>query len=117
MVFFLVWHVRCSILGQSVMNSINPFRSLFLRPLGLLGLFLGLLPSLVWAHPGHYHPDETDEFDWFRAAFFHSHGALDWVLGLVAVISLSLAFFKTGTRERLGALGLALGALSLISIF
>jgi hypothetical protein len=39
------------------------------------------------------------------------------VLGLVAVISLSLAFFKTGTRVRLGALGLALGALSLISIF
>jgi hypothetical protein len=69
------------------------------------------------AHPGHYHPDETDEFDFLRAMFFHSHGVFDFVLGGVVIVSLVVAFFSKGRHLRMGALGLALGALSWIAIF
>lgn len=70
-----------------------------------------LSPSLAMAHPGHYHPDETDEFDFFRSTILHSHGALDYVLIGVAAFSLAVAILKTGTSVRLGACALAVGAL------
>ena len=44
-----------------------------------------LMPSVLMAHPGQYHPDETDEFDFLRASFFHMHGALELSLACLAV--------------------------------
>lgn len=99
------------------MNSVCFYRSSFARPLGWVVSFIVCLPSLVLAHPGHYHPDETDEFDFFRAMFFHSHGAFDFLLGGVVIVSAAVVFLSKGRHLRLGALGLALGALSWIAIF
>ncbi|NJR42057.1 MAG: hypothetical protein HC767_04780 [Akkermansiaceae bacterium] len=48
------------------------------------------IPTLLWAHPGHYHPDETDEFDTFQTLFFHSHGFLDYALAIVVLLSLTV---------------------------
>lgn len=73
-------------------------------------------PALLLAHPGHYHPDETDEFDFFRATFLHSHGALDYVLMAVAVSSLVLGFFHGKPVVRITALLAAAGSLVLLPI-
>jgi hypothetical protein len=44
----------------------------------LLCWMMGFAPCLLLAHPGHYHQDETDEFDFLKANFLHTHGALEW---------------------------------------
>ena len=78
----------------------------------LLSASLCLLPSVLLAHPGHYHPDETDEFDFLKATFFHSHGALDIIFVGVAVGSLIIALFAGKPALRLGALAVMIGALA-----
>ncbi len=70
-----------------------------------------LFPTLLLAHPGHYHPDETDEFDSFRAFFFHSHGVFDIVLMAVAAVAIFVACFNGKPPVRLGAVIVALGSL------
>ena len=78
----------------------------------LISAGLCLLPSVLLAHPGHHHPDETDEFDFFKATFFHSHGALDWILAAVALAALGVALFAGKPALRLGALAVMIGALA-----
>ena len=80
------------------------------------GVFICLYPSLALAHPGHYHPDETDEFDFFTSTVGHSHGALDWVL--IALVCVSLAAAVSGAKPafRISALAVGLGSLSLLPI-
>lgn len=68
------------------------------------------------AHPGHYHPDETDEFDFFRATFFHSHGAVDYLLAGIALSSLLVACLSGERRIKVGALLLAIGSLAVLPI-
>jgi hypothetical protein len=75
-----------------------------------------LLPSLALAHPGHYHPDETDEFDFLRATFFHSHGLLDYVLAAVILVSVAVACLHGRPAVRIGAMAAALGSLVLLPI-
>jgi len=72
---------------------------------------LVLLPTLLLAHPGHYHPDETDEFDFFKSTFFHSHGAWDYVCAGIALASLCTAIFAGKRPLKVGAILLALGSL------
>jgi hypothetical protein len=76
-----------------------------------------LFPSLLLAHPGHYHPDETDEFDFLRATFFHSHGTLDVVIALIAICSLAVVWFHRKPSVRITALAAALLSLALLPIF
>jgi hypothetical protein len=73
-------------------------------------------PSLLLAHPGHYHPDETDEFDFLRATFFHSHGGLDYLIVAIAIISIAMAYFSTRPAVRVSALAVGLGSLALLPI-
>lgn len=80
----------------------------------LIGGGLALLPSLLQAHPGHYHPDETDEFDFLRATFLHSHGAVDYLLAGIAISSLAVACFHGKTSVRLAAIVAATGSLALL---
>ena len=76
------------------------------------GLFL--LPSLLQAHPGHYHPDETDEFDFLRSSLFHSHGAFDIVIAVVVIASLAVALLHSRPSVRVSALAAALGSLAVL---
>ena len=71
---------------------------------------------MLFAHPGHYHPDETDEFDFLRTSFLHSHGALDYLLAAVVVASLAVALLSGRPNVRIGALAAALGSLALLPI-
>lgn len=82
----------------------------------LLGAAACLFPSLLLAHPGHYHPDETDEFDFLRATFFHSHGAMDYLLAAIAVSCLVLAIMNGRPAVRVTAVVAALGSLALLPI-
>ncbi|MEO7099925.1 MAG: hypothetical protein ABI162_11225 [Luteolibacter sp.] len=79
----------------------------------LLCMGVCFLPSLLMAHPGHYHPDETDEFDFFHATFFHTHGALEYVLAGLVVASIMVFFFNRKPAVRLCALVTAVGSLLL----
>ena len=74
------------------------------------------LPALASAHPGHYHPDETDEFDFLRATVFHSHGALDFVMATVAIVSVITAVFPTKPAVRIGALAAGIASLSALAL-
>jgi hypothetical protein len=82
----------------------------------LLGAAICLMPSLLHAHPGHYHPDETDEFDFLRATFFHSHGAMDYLLAAIAISCIALSYFHGRPAIRITALVTALGSLALLPI-
>ena len=87
------------------------------RSAGRFFAFLAcLLASALQAHPGHYHPDETDEFDFLRAMFFHSHGSLDFVVVSVIAGSLAFAWFHRQPAVRLGALAAAAGAIAMLPI-
>jgi hypothetical protein len=88
--------------------NVSHWTSLVLR---LLVVSIGLFPAYLSAHPGHYHPDETDEFDFLRATFFHSHGALDYLLAGVAVSAVLVACLHGKSEVRIGAVLLALGSL------
>lgn len=86
------------------------------RIANLLTLALFSIPSLVCAHPGHYHPDETDEFDFLRASLFHSHGILDYVLAGVAIASVAVICVNGKAKIRVTALFVALGSIALIPL-
>ena len=75
-----------------------------------------LIPAVLSAHPGHYHPDENDEFDFLRTTFFHSHGALDYFIGAVVVASLAIFCVSEKPGYRMSALVTAFGSLVLLSI-
>jgi hypothetical protein len=75
-----------------------------------------LCPSLLSAHPGHYHPDETDEFDFLRATFFHSHGAFDYLLAGLVISSVAVACLHGKRGVRISALAAALGSLCLLPV-
>jgi hypothetical protein len=83
----------------------------------VIGVVACLFPSLLLAHPGHYHPDETDEFDFFRATFLHSHGVLDYVLMGLAVASLAVVVLNGRPGLRISALAVGLVSLVLLPIF
>ncbi len=53
----------------------------------LIAACLTLIPALAFAHPGHYHPGEEDEFDAIRSNFLHLHGNLEIGLALLALAS------------------------------
>jgi hypothetical protein len=75
-----------------------------------------LMPSVLRAHPGHYHPDETDEFDFLRASFFHTHGALELSLACVAVAAGLVALLHKTPLVRVGALAMGLCSIVVIAI-
>lgn len=77
---------------------------------------VGFLPSLLLAHPGHAHPDETDEFDFFVSQLLHSHGPVDYLIGAIILGSLVTAFFAEKLAVRIAALVSAAGSLALISL-
>ncbi len=81
-----------------------------------VGAFSCLFPSLLLAHPGHYHPDETDEFDFFRATFLHSHGALDFALIGLALASLAVVVLNGRPGLRISALAVGVVSLALLPI-
>ena len=94
------------------------FRLSTRRP-SLAPLFAAVIagfPAILLAHPGHYHPDETDEFDFFRATFFHSHGAFDYIFAAVAIVCVATAFFSTRPAVRIGAIVTAVASLALLPI-
>lgn len=119
MVFYvLAWHGHCSIIATVSAITMNlPHPSL---PGPHLSRFLCaavcLLPSLLLAHPGHYHPDETDEFDFFRVLFFHSHGTLDYVIAIVAVSSLAVVCLHGRSSVRIAAMITAVGSFALLPV-
>ncbi len=76
-----------------------------------------LIPALASAHPGHYHPDETDEFDFLRATFFHTHGTLEYVLACLVVVNMAVICLSQKPAIRFGALALAVASLSAIVAF
>jgi hypothetical protein len=84
--------------------------------IGRILALLAVSSTSLLAHPGHYHPDETDEFDFLTSSLLHSHGAMDFILGGVALASLGVAFFRKGKAARLAAATLALGAITFLSI-
>ncbi|MEX1115841.1 MAG: hypothetical protein WEB53_11375 [Akkermansiaceae bacterium] len=77
----------------------------------LLVAVICLFPTYLLAHPGHHHPDETDEFDFLRATFFHSHGVLDYLLAGVALSCVLVACLHGRSAVRIGAVLVALGSL------
>ncbi|MEO8615637.1 MAG: hypothetical protein ABI600_10880 [Luteolibacter sp.] len=74
------------------------------------------LPSILMAHPGHYHPDETDEFDFLRVTFFHTHGAIEYVVAALVIVSVTLTCLIPKPKVRLAALALALGSLGMLPL-
>lgn len=119
MVFFDT-RLACPLLAAKLI-AIPPMKSsqssLWLRlATRLLGVFTCLFPSILLAHPGHYHPDETDEFDFFRATFLHSHGAFDDLLIGLVIAGLSVAVLSGRPGFRISALAVGLGSLSLLPI-
>jgi hypothetical protein len=83
---------------------------------GSISALLCFLTTLLHAHPGHYHPDETDEFDFLRSTFLHSHGAWDYFLIAVALASVATVFLSRRSSLRVGAIAMAVGALVLVPI-
>ena len=77
---------------------------------------LCLFPSVLSAHPGHDHLDEIDEFDVLRATFFHSHGALDYILAAILISCIAVACYNGKSAVRVSAAALALAALAMLPI-
>jgi hypothetical protein len=73
-----------------------------------------LLASAAQAHPGHVHPDETDEFDLIRTLFFHSHGMFDYLLVAVMVGSVVVGGMHHRRSVRIGALTVAATSFALL---
>ena len=84
---------------------------------GALLACLLLFPALAFAHPGHYHPEEEDEFDQFRADYFHLHGYLEIGLAAVALAAAVLWRFHASRRVKIGAAIVFGGSLALIAAF
>jgi hypothetical protein len=73
-----------------------------------------LVPAILSAHPGHYHPDEEDEFDQLRADYFHLHGYLEIGLAAVALVAIGLLHFHSNRKVKIGAAIAFSGSLALI---
>ena len=73
-------------------------------------------PSLLMAHPGHYHPGEEDEFDALRANFLHLHGNLE--IGLAALALAAVVVFGISSKRpvRIAAAIAFGGSLALLSV-
>lgn len=88
------------------------------NPAGIRRTFLTaallLLPTLAYAHPGHYHPGEEDEFDALSANFLHLHGSLE--IGLACVALASVAVFKMNPKRPVRIASAIAFAASLVSI-
>ena len=81
----------------------------------LFGLF-AILPAIVAAHPGHYHPPgEDDEFDQFRADWLHLHGWVEVTLAATLVTSVLLFHFNKSRKVRIGAVIAFGGSLALLA--
>lgn len=79
---------------------------------------VAFLPAVAAAHPGHYHPHgEEDEFDQFRADYFHLHGPLEIGLALVALGAVVLFKLNPNRKVRLAATLAFGGSLALIAAF
>lgn len=74
------------------------------------------LPSLLMAHPGHYHPDETDEFDFLRVTFFHTHGAIEYVMAALVIVSVTLTCLNPKPKVQLAAVALALASIGMLPL-
>jgi hypothetical protein len=101
--------------SHTLMNSFQSSSSLQLVT-RWVGAVVCFFPSLLLAHPGHYHPDETDEFDFFKATFLHSHGAMDFVLIGLALASLAVVLFHDRPSLRISALAVGLVSLGLLPV-
>ena len=77
-----------------------------------LAVFLAL-NATAFAHPGHYHPGEEDEFA-LRANFLHLHGPLEITFAITAVACAIIFKINKNQRIRMGA-AIALGG-SLLAI-
>ncbi len=110
----LAWPLLdCSLSVSKIMNILNmSYRGLSASR--LLCTAACLFPSLLMAHPGHSHPDETDEFDFLRANFFHLHGALDYLLAAIAISSLAVACLHGKPAVKIAAIVAATGSLALL---
>ncbi len=84
-------------------------------------LFVALLltiPSIVVAHPGHYHPpDEVDEFDKLRADWLHLHGYFEITLAALLVASILVFHFIKNRNIRIAAAVVFGGSLALLAAF
>jgi hypothetical protein len=114
--FFVDWHGHCSSLAVITMSPMNLIRHSRRGASFVLSAAVCFAPSLLSAHPGHYHPDETDEFDFLKSTLLHSHGALDYLLAAVALGSIAVVCLHGRTPVRISALLLAMGSLSLIPL-
>jgi len=85
------------------------------RSRDLLLALLVFLPALAAAHPGHYHPDEEDEFDALRADYLHLHGYLEIGLALVALTGFCVFRLHSNRKVRLAAAFAAGGSLALLA--
>lgn len=82
----------------------------------VLALTVAFFPMLVQAHPGHYHPEETDEFDFFKATFFHSHGMVDYLVAAVFLLSIACLIFSGKRSVKLASLATAIGSLVVLPL-
>ncbi len=89
------------------MNFARPTSS---RPIRWM-LAAVLFPARAFAHPGHYHPGEEDEFDSLAAGFMHPLDGLDHML--IALAAGWLAFAWLGGKSRAISLASFLGALGI----
>ncbi len=76
------------------------FHTAFLRAGRVAAAAFVLLPTVAAAHPGHYHPDENDEFDSFGAGLLHPLTGLDHLLLALAIGW--LAFLPARFKARMG---------------
>lgn len=88
--------------------------SLF-QPSNYLAAALCLIPTLAMAHPGHHHPGEEDEFDAFRANFFHLHGYLEIGLATLSLASVGLFLMNRNRPVRIAAAITISGSLATIA--
>ncbi len=100
---------------RQIMNSIK-YSRLHLSVGRLVCALACFFPTLLLAHPGHHHPDEVDEFDFLRATFLHSHGAMDYLIAAVVLASLAVVCLHGQPRIRITAMIVALGSLALLPI-
>lgn len=76
---------------------------------------LFLLPSIAAAHPGHYHPDETDEFDALRANFLHLHGNFEIGLAACALAAVIVFIIARKKPVRIAAAITLCGSLAMLA--
>ena len=120
MAVFLLAHLAYTVLispRQPSPTMITRTSLHFLTALRASLVALCLLPALVMAHPGHYHPGEEDEFDALRADYLHLHGALEISLALLALAAVVVFKINKNRRVRVAAAFAFGGSLAMIAAF